>query len=164
MRKACVDADHSYDECMARAEEEFTNGNRSNEAERKLKYARNRIEKTLETSRKNVESAAGLYGVSMDWITKGTTATATIVNGEVKPTVATPSTYAVRNNNRTDAKAKTNGYVATVDALRTNGLEKEAKALESGEMPIAVAADLCEENGILCDENGTYSLRDVFAD
>lgn len=163
MRKAWVEADQSYETCLNNAEEEYQTGNQSVEAERKLRYARTRIEKELDKKRENITSACGLYGIPLDWISKGTVPAATVstVNGSV---AIAPTASTVKNVTKADAKAKTEAHCNMVDALRNAGHTKEANAVESGSMSHEYAADFCEENGILCDENGGFSLRDVFKD
>lgn len=168
LRKAWVEADASYDDCLKRAEEAFTNGNRSNEEERKLRYAKNRIDKALDTARENITQAANLYGIPMDWITTGKAVTqATVVNGEVAPKIAAPTTSAVRNANRADAKTKNEAFCKTVEALKAHGTDESkamAKSMEKGEVAEDIVADYCEQNEIETDEDGTFSLRDVFKD
>lgn len=157
LRKEWLAADVSYEECMASAEERFQEAGQSIEAERTYRYTKNRIERDLEKRRSNIETGAAILGIPMSWISKETVPVTAVQQ-------VTPSATVVRNAQRAVSKDETEAHCEMVDAMRAAGLEKEAKAVESGEMDHKYAADICEENNVLCDENGVFSLRDVFAD
>lgn len=164
MRKAWAAADKSYNDCLERAEAEYANGNRSNEAERKLKYARTRIEKELDKRRENITQSARLYNIPMEWIIGTGTGAATVkavTNGTV---TITPPTVAVEKVLAKQGKDKNEAHCATVEALRdSDWLEAQsiAEEMNSGRVDYFVIADFCQDKNILCDENGKFIYRDV---
>ncbi len=157
LRKEWISADKSYEENMRNAR--IRRDERGQGADSLKTYQNDctRNEKELDKRRKNIEDGAKLLSIPMEWVSK-----VIPVNVPVAQVHAATSVRAVSNAHKVVGKDVTEAHCEMVDALRNKGLTAEADAVESGEMGHAYAADICEEHGILCDENGVFSLRDVF--
>lgn len=161
LRKSWLAADASYEECMNRAEEKYNESDKSVKAEREWRYKRNALEKELDKKRENITEGARLMNIPMEWVSKPNALTPAPV---VPVKAMTPTVNGVSKATKAISKSEADAHCEMVDALREAGFTNEAELVENGMMPHEIAADICEENGILTDEDGTFSLREVFKD
>jgi hypothetical protein len=167
-RNAWVEAEQSYNECVASALTRFNARAQEedcDEEENQKQYDRdlNRVEKDRDKKQAGILSGARLYAIPEEFVRSGRTNLKAInSDGSVNMNSSTRGT-AVASVNLLERQVE--AHCNAVDTLRKAGAEAKGigDAVENGSLPHDIAADYAEDNEILPEED-TYSLRDLFKD
>lgn len=107
-----------------------------------------RNEKALEKVRQNVADGCKALGIDQNWLTSS-------------------SLRAVAKAQRAVLDRRIIGHATITQRLAEAGHTAAAREIENGMLPHDIAADYAEDHNVsevIADENGEYSLRDVFKD
>lgn len=107
-----------------------------------------RVEKGLEKVRQNVADGCKALGINQAWLEAS-------------------QLRQVAKASRVVLDRRIIGHTEAVSRLTNAGHVEAAREVEAGNMPQDIAADYMEDHNIsevMADENGEYSLRDVFKD
>jgi hypothetical protein len=138
-----------YEESMTAAVTRFDErGRGTQESVNRYNADVSRNEKALEKVRKNVEDGCKALGIDQNWLSQSSLRT-------------------IAKAERAVLDRRIIGHTEIVHRLQAANHGPAAAAIEAGDMPHVIAADYAEDNNVdatVTDENGVYSLRDVFQD